>query len=490
MLHTITEFVTKTITGFSSWTLLIILLALAVFNPYIASFIAIYYAVFFAVRSIWFFFGVISTFRKTQEYTNINWFSRCRSLAGFEKVHHLVVVPTYKEGWSILYRTFLCLASSNYPLQNVSICLATEASDETAASVVKKVKEHFDGRFANLFITTHTLTPEEAAGKGSNQAYAVKAVQQQLLDQGHLKKNILVTSLDADYRMHSEYLGHLSYQYLSQRDSNCRIFQPIPMFFNNIWKAPFFSRITVTFALQWFMAQLTMPDELVNFSCYALSLELLENAGYWDPAIIQEDSRLYWKVFFTVGEKLKVIPLYIPMYGNAVCSDSFTSTLVSQYKQIKRWAWGVTDFPYVVQNAITHKEICPYTRTKRVILLFFTHLNWATLPMIILFGTSFISFVNPAFSATVLSYNLAYFSSKIFSVSLVFLLAFIVIAELFLYPPKPSHWSFLRKQSTLLHWLAIPFVGIILGAFPALDSQTQSMVGKKLLYQVSPKGEE
>ena len=59
------------------------------------------------------------------------------------------------------------------------------------------------------------------------------------------------------------------------------------------------------------------------------------------------------------------MPLFIPIYGDAVRAKTYWRSLVSQYMQARRWAWGVTDLPYVIQNAMSHPEISVWSRAWR-----------------------------------------------------------------------------------------------------------------------------
>lgn len=442
--------------------------------------------VYCAIRNVGFVLGVVFAHRKMIRYSSENWLLKCQKIPDWQKIHHLIVVPSFKEDKSTLDKSFMHLASSNFPKENLSIVFATEDNDDLASVLAEKYKKEFGDCFANFFITRHKILPGEVAGKGSNQTYAVKQVWQELRQQCPDKKNLLVTSLDADYRVHPEYFSLLTYQYLTVPNAQYKIFQPIPMFFNNIWEAPFFSRLIATFIFQWLMVQFAIPDDLTNYSCYSLSYELLAKADFWDPAIIQEDSRLYWRTFFAVGEKLEVQPLYVPVYGNVICDKTFLGTLKSQYKQIKRWAWGATDLPFVFSQSLKHSEISIFLRIKSIVWLFFSHMNWVVLPIITFLGAGFVFLLNPDFSHTVLFYNLGYFLAKLFIILLVLAVIFVIITEVFIFPPKPSHWSSFKRAVVVLQWFTFPVVGLFL-ALISLDSQTRILLGKKIIYETSAK---
>ena len=77
---------------------------------------------------------------------------------------------------------------------------------------------------------------------------------------------------------------------------------------------------------------------------------------YWATDAIPEDSRFYWKSFFRYSGQFRAEPLFIPIYGDAVRARSYPRSLVQQYTQIRRWAWGVTDIPFFIDNALSHQR--------------------------------------------------------------------------------------------------------------------------------------
>src|SRR5207302_449214 len=106
------------------------------------------------------------------------------------------------------------------------------------------------------------------------------------------------------------------------------------------------------------------------FSSYSMSMDLVIKAGYWDDDVIPEDSRFYWKSFFATHGRLKVVPIFLPIYGDAPeASDrgmpwERVKTHANQYNQIKRWAWGVSDVPYVTVRLLRHAEISLWLRAR------------------------------------------------------------------------------------------------------------------------------
>ena len=131
---------------------------------------------------------------------------------------------------------------------------------------------------------------------------------------------------------------------------------------------------------------------------------------------IPEDSRFYWKSYFRYGDRFRAVPLFIPIYGDAVRAKTYWRSMASQYLQARRWAWGVTDIPYVIQNAIRHTEIPFWSRVWRIVNLFGEHINWAIAPFVIMFGATMPLLLNPAFAETTLGQNLPLYATTMLSI--------------------------------------------------------------------------
>jgi len=54
---------------------------------------------------------------------------------------------------------------------------------------------------------------------------------------------VIITDLDSDFRVHRQYFAYVTCLYVQDpRRLEC-LFQPIPMFHNNLWRVPFAVRI-------------------------------------------------------------------------------------------------------------------------------------------------------------------------------------------------------------------------------------------------------
>jgi hypothetical protein len=264
------------------------------------------------------------------------------------------------------------------------------------------------------------------------------------------------------------------------------IWQPVPLFHNNIWEVPAAVRVMSGSTSQWQMFLHSRPHRLVAFSSYTCSLEFVREVGYWDKDVIPEDSRFYWKAFFRFGERFSVKSVFLPLYGDSPQSRDYAATHLSQYNQIKRWAWGITDVPYVLHRFFEHPEIPLRLRIRRFANLFLNHLNWIFLPVLLMFGASVPVWVSVDFSITDLGQNLWVYSSGILTVTLSTVLALVYLEHLLL-PAKPAGWSRLRKFLVYLQYFGYPVVGLMLSVLPALEAHTRLLLGKYLEYRVTEK---
>jgi hypothetical protein len=202
--------------------------------------------------------------------------------------------------------------------------------------------------------------------------------------------------------------------------------------------------------------------------------------------VIPEDSRFYWKAFFTFGERFSVKSVYLPIYGDSPNSRDYASTHMSQYNQIKRWAWGITDVPYVMARFFKHPEIPLWLRFRRFMNLFLNHLNWIFLPVLLLFGASVPIWVSVDFSLTDMGQVLWSTSGVLLAITLSTVVFFIYF-ETALLPPKPADWPAWKRLAIYGQYFLYPMVGLVLSVLPALEAHTRLLFGRYLEYRVTEK---
>jgi hypothetical protein len=399
---------------------------------------------------------------------------------------HVALVPTYTEPFEKLYETVRALAEADYPRELLMVAIITRETDHVGRENVARLRELFGDQFLHFFHVLDPLEPGIVVGKSSAMAYGGRWLYREIVRLGFDPADVVVTDLDSDYRVHPQYFGYLTYTFLTDPDRYRRLYQPVPMFHNNLWDTPLPVRLVAVGATHVQMWRSLTPEKLVSFSSYAVSLRTVHEVDYWATDAIPEDSRFYWKSFFRYSGEFRAVPLFIPMYGDAVRARSYPRTLVQQYTQIRRWAWGITDIPYYIRNAFAHSEIPRGLRIRRLIDLWMDHINWAIAPFVIIFGSNVPLLLNPSFAQTTLGQNLPLYAAWLLTGAFCCLLILVFVEEQ-IAPPRPVTWGPGRRVMSYLQWLALPVVGLIFSNLPALDAQTRLMAGKYLEYRVTEK---
>ncbi|MBA2254978.1 MAG: glycosyltransferase family 2 protein [Chloroflexi bacterium] len=399
---------------------------------------------------------------------------------------HVALIPTYTETYEKLEATVRALAEADWPTERKLVAIITRETDHGGRENVARLRALFGDRFGRFFHILDPLEPGIVVGKSSAMAYGGRWLYRTLGELGYDPELVIVTDLDSDFRVHPSYFAYLAYRYATEPERRHRLFQPVPMFHNNLWDVPLPARLIAISGTHVQMWRSLHPERLVSLSSYAVCLQTAHEIGYWATDAIPEDSRFYWRSFFHYHGDFAAVPLFIPIYGDAVRARSYGRTLVAQYLQIRRWAWGVTDIPYYVHQALRHPEIPLRQRVRRLGDLWFDHINWAIAPFVLVFGASLPLLLNPDFRETTLGQNLPYYGALLLTGAFCMLLILIEI-ETRLAPPRPDSFGRFRRLAAYGEMLFAPIVGIFFGNLPALDAQTRLMAGRYLEYRVTEK---
>jgi hypothetical protein len=328
--------------------------------------------------------------------------------------------------------------------------------------------------FGNFFVTVHELVPGEVRGKASNERYAAIEVKRMLLEKGHDIEDITITSCDADHRYSPNHFAALTFLFLQSEERHLRFWQPLVLFYNNIWELPAITRVPNTMMSIWNLSQLPRRDRLVNAQNYSTSLKLLDEVGYWDPDKIPEDWGIFFKAYYKKRGRVEVEPIYIPVYADAAQSESFWKTLKNQYEQLKRWAWGTSDDPWIIKNYFLTPDVPVLDKTMRVLTVMWSHFLWPVNWFIITIGLTVPTLLNPAFGRTALGYTVPKVSSFLLTLALGFLVVMLFFD--YVYKPKrPETFPLWRAILFPLEFVLMPVAGFFFGALPGLDAHTRLM---------------
>lgn len=469
-----------------SWTIITMPVWLSFFYPEGVAYFVIAFDIYWFYRSFLLALNAIRSYLTLSVHIKVDWLSESKKIPGWNKIQHVIIIPEYKESLALLRKTLKNLSLQDFPHNKISIVLASEKRDLRARTKERVLKKEFKDKFAHFWTTHHQLSPGEVAGKSSNMAFAGKFVCQKLEKLGINLENVTVTSCDADVLIHPKYFSYLTFAFLSDPDRYYHFYQGAIMFYSNIWQIPLPGRVLSTIGSILNLSLLSQGLRLINFSTYSLSLKTVKEVGFWGVDIIPEDYHLFFKTYFQKGEKVRVIPIFLPVLAQAAQSRGFWRTMVNHFEQNKRWAWGVSDVPRVIRNYFIHPEIPFLDKTFRLAVLLEQHLIWPTNWFILTLGSTIPPLLNPRFAKTTLGYNLSTISSAILTTCAVFLVV-IIILDLKIKPPRPKEFQRWKIPMLYLQWLTLPVVSFFLSALPGLDAHTRLMLGKRLEYRVTEK---
>jgi len=490
--------------GFLSWTTLVLVLVFSHLKPvWVAVFIIIFDFYWF-LRAIHFSIHLIFTYRKMKKNLQTDWMGKLKKLKAPD-IYHLIIFPMYKEPYEVVKGSFNALLKSDYPKDKMIVVLATEErAGKYAQEISEKIKKEFGDKFLRFLVTVHPKDIiGEIAGKGSNETWAGKKAKKVIDELKIPYENIIVSCFDIDTQVGEKYFSCLTYYYLTSRKPTRTSFQPIPLYNNNIWQVPLFSRLVATCNVFWQMFQQSRPEKLITYSSHSMSFKALVEMGFWQTNVVSEDAGVFLKAFLFYNGDYYIVPLFYPISMDACVDKTFFKTVISQYRQQRRWAWGVEGIPYLLfgflkdtilkiksRTGNKHKKLKFMSWRKKfryTILLLGGFYSWAVAALIILTGGWLpVILGGKEFNVTLLSYNLPRLTGQIMTLAVIGVFVCAVIGSLLL-PPRPKNSSRIKAIFVVLQWIFLPVTMIVFGAIPALEAQTRLMFGKYMGFWVTPK---
>ncbi|MBI2596318.1 glycosyltransferase family 2 protein [Candidatus Daviesbacteria bacterium] len=478
--------------GTLTWIALTSPLWLSFTLPFAVAYFIIIADVYWLVSALKIAVFIILGYRKMEWAKKQNWQAKLKTdfPDEWKKYYHLILLPTYKEPLEVLASAYEAIANSDYPKEKIIMVAGFESRDNP-----EKIREttiflkKFEKKLGGVFTTTHPFgLPGEVPGQGSNKNWMINKVIPELKKRGINFKDVLVTTLDADFVIHPQFLSGALYKYVSTppnvRDK--RTFTGVFLYYSNYWQAPAPMRLIATGTAFWQLAEMVGSDKYMNFSSLSINLKSLLDIGLWIPDKVNDDSGFYWKAYFHFKGDYKVIPHYLPINADTVLDVSLFKTFQNQYLQLKRWAYGVEHMPYVFKEYFKRTDIDFWDKTDKLLFVLWANLKWGTLALFVTFAGLLIPYINPQYSESAVAINLPIISSWILTTAFFGLFATIYVHEKTV-PKRPANWPLLTKIWSYLQFLLIPIVMVTISTIPAIDAQTSLMFGKYLEFRVTNK---
>ena len=477
--------------GLISWFIILSLFALLFINPLVLAVILIVYLIYWSSKLLFMTLLLVIANHRIRSKRNINWLSNCRALESdlkMDEIIHVVLYPIYKEPKKLLQDSMNALKSISYPRDNMVVVLAGEERDEFAIDKLEEIKNEFRGYFNDIIVTVHPKDIEgEIPSKGANATYAARKVKDYLESKKRDLKNVIISTFDADTCPDKDYFSCLTYHFLTNKKRYQTSFQPFPIYSNNIYRVPAFARVVEISSTFCQLAESMRYEKFITFSSHSMSFKTLVDVDYWPVNLVSDDSLIFWKCFLKFDGDYLTYPLEVPVYMDIAVGRNLWDTIVVQYKQKRRWAWGIENFAFLGVNFLKHKKIPFSIKIKRLFQLLDSHIDWATWAIIISFITPMVLFWSKVTMKNALVFfNLSYINKAIFNSFTFILVISIIISKQFM-PPRPKEVSRFIYVIFVLQWLLVPFISAFLGSIPSLDAQTRLMFGNYLGFYRTPK---
>ncbi len=459
---------------------------LSPFHPAVASYLILAYFIYFLYKAFKTIYFAGISYTLIEKAAKIDWFAELKAKLDYNKIHHYIIITNYKESVEKVRMTLQRIADQSLPGNQTTVVLAMEEREREAASERSRIlTEEFKNSF-KIMTVFHTLVAGEVVGKSSNEAYAARMVTERIDKEGLDPKSIIVTVADADSLLPKHYLAYVTRKYLEDAEGEYRFYWAPVLLYNNFWKLSLPIRVQSILSSVIRLSFLSWGEDLIQISTYSTNLWLLQKIGYWDPDVIPEDWHVFFQAFFTLGERVKTIPVYLPITRDGVLAEGLLKTFKTRYEQERRWAWGASDIPYTIVRFFDTPHIRPIAKLRKILFVAETHMLWPTSFFILTVSASIPPLVNPAFQRTVLGFILPKLSSFILTSTSVLLLVILY----FDHKTRATVQVKTRLRSIPLlfvQWYLLPIISFAFSSLPALEAHTRMLLGKKLEYKVTEK---
>ncbi len=482
------------IPGALAWASLILVLVAAVKAPLAMIFGAALLSVYTTTR---FFFAGIAVFiglRHIQRWEQKDWQEEYKvryspASIPLEAVHHLVIIPNYKEEMETLRRTLDRLAEQSAARTSMTIMLAMESGEEYSNEKGELLRREYEHRFQHFFVAVHPRGIQlEMQCKSANEAWAARLAKRRLVDElGYDIHHIVVTTMDADTLWHPQHMEALGVLFATDENRHATFWQAPIRYHSNVWDINPIMRLLHGYSTCWELAYLAAPWwPALPMSSYSLSLKLLDSLGYWDPDVIADEWHMYIKAFFQRDGDLHLQPIFLPFSANATGGKNLLDAIRQRYNQTLRHAWGAKEIGYTVAQMQVNPQVDRWTSLNLLFRVAHDNLLAGAGSIIISAGMQLPALLHPN-SVGEWTRTPIFLLLQI-SFVMVIALSFIFWAvDVRTRPLRPRPMTRSERFYSLISLPALTLVTLICVAIPVVHSQTRLMFSMPLQFRVTRK---
>ncbi len=466
------------------WLTFIIAIILSIIAPLWAVYFILIFSVYWIVRIFYMMVWMLSSWVKFRRKIKINWFSRLKDLPrDYLDYYHVITLPTYKEPYDVIERTFEEFLKCEYPSNKMIIVLGGEEGDrDNFLSIAERIREKYAFNFYHFLVTVHPRRSDELPGKGSNVHYQEERLKE-FIDEKQLPyENIIVSCFDIETLPHPQYFACLTYKYLTHPNPTHASYQPLVLYNNNVWESNPIIRVVACATTFWLLTDMSRPERLLTFSSHSMPFRMIMDVGGHEKTIVSEDSRICLQAIDHYNGDYQVVPMWTTVSMDTVYIGKFWQSLGNQYKQMRRWAWGVEHFPWMWDHFFgEHKNTnIPLKLRLRYLWIQAEGMySWASAPLLILvIGRLPLALLSSSEKATAFVQNAPITLENLMTLGMVGLI-FNAVMYTFILPKRPTGKTVIDFIVMIAQWVVFPVTMIIFGSIPAVEAQTRLLLGGK-----------
>jgi hypothetical protein len=487
----------EVIPGALVWLTIVGSVVLSAVRPLWMVYFIIIYDLYWLFRVVYYLPFVLISWWTHRRDSKKDWFAMAKALPSssrltrFDDVYHVILLPTYNEDLVVLKDCLDSLLRSVYPKDRMIVVLGGEERKRGQFEPkAENIRREYGDKFRALLTTLHPMgLPDEIPGKGSNVNWMGRRTLDKINELGIPVDDVIVSSFDVDTVAHPQYFACVTYKFLTVEDPHRSSYQPVVLYNNNLWESPAPVRVAMFGTTFWLMTELSRSEGMMTFSSHSMTLRMLVDVDFWQKDIVSEDSRIFLQGLMRYHGDYRVTPIYLPVSMDTVMSGSYVQALFALYKQLRRWAWGVENFPFMAMAFSRDRQMPLMTKVGFLYKQIEGMYTWATLPLLVfLLGRLPFWLAPEAFRAYAVFQNTPFTLEWLMRFATVGVFASAILSATLL-PPRPAYvprWQTLVV--TVFQWVLLPVTFVLFGAVPAIDAQTRLMLGRgRLGFNVSPK---
>jgi len=288
-------------------------------------------------------------------------YTDCTDVTVSNPVVHAIVIPNYKEEIDSLKETLEVLACHPQAQASYDVYLGMEQREQGGETKALALIEEFAKKFRSIDYTVHPGDiPGEAAGKGSNMAWAARKLSAKYPAES--RKDVIVTGIDADSHLSANYFTHLTEMHLAHPETTQSTIYAAPIIFDrNAHQVPAIVRVADILWTAGGLSGLYSASSIAPpTSVYSLTLDLIDRVGGWDcdAEAIGEDLHMYVKCFFALNGNLTCRTIMSPVSQSNVMGSGkggirgVYMDMKARYKQSLRHMWGALDGGFALRKVV------------------------------------------------------------------------------------------------------------------------------------------